>query len=316
MSSTPDRDSKKHIYQQAIDWVFLLDEREPSAGERARLDAWLTADRAHADAFAKARQLYGDAAHALAADPDRTIRQIRKSRGKGIAAAAIIGLALASSPYWSDLRLYLQADIVTAADEMPLVTLADGSRAHLNASSALSEEITGERRRVALLQGEAYFEVARDPQRPFVVEAGAGRIEVLGTAFNVNRVSGRTEVTVTESAVLVTGAAGSGSVTLKPGMRVSYDEDGTLGAVERVAAGMETPWRSGRLMFHERRLDAMLEEIARHVPGKVILASRSSGERVISGSFDLSDPQDALQSFAAAFGLKLVRAGPLFTLVY
>ena len=74
---------------------------------------------------------------------------------------------------------------MTATGESRTVTLADGSQVNLSGGSAIGVDITSEERRVRLLSGEAFFDVAHDAARPFTVEAGEARIVVLGTAFDV-----------------------------------------------------------------------------------------------------------------------------------
>lgn len=308
---------KRRIAEQAADWA-LRHADGLSETERRDLHAWLGLCDAHAQAFARAQQVLGEAGCVLRLDADFTRRMLRRpeKRGRGAAIAVLLFLAASGGAFLlTDGPLRLQADHISAAGEMPRIALGDGSQVTLNGESAIAEYFDGATRRVALLRGEAYFEVARDPARPFVVEAGPGRIEARGTAFDVNLVAGEVDVTVTEHSVAV-AVPGGAEMRVPSGRRLRYDAAGILREPAPVPEGLETPWRSGRLVFEDRPLAAVVEEIFRHLPGKVVVADSATASRRISGAFDLRDPDAALQSFGSAFGLKIVHLGALLTVVY
>ncbi len=79
------------------------------------------------------------------------------------------------------------ADQRTAAGEQRVLTLDDGSRLTLAGDSAINLDLVDHQRHVTLLRGRAYFQVASDPHRPFLVEAGEARVRVTGTRFEVRR---------------------------------------------------------------------------------------------------------------------------------
>jgi transmembrane sensor len=307
---------KRRIAEQAADWALRRADGL-SETERRDLDAWLRLSDAHAEAFDRAQRILGEAGRALRLDADFTRRMLRRPEKRGRAATVALLLLLAASAggfLAADGPLRLQADVISTAGEMPRIVLSDGSQVTLNGESAIAEYFDGTIRRVTLLRGEAYFEVARDPARPFVVEAGPGRIEAKGTAFDVNLVAGEVDVTVTEHSVAV--AIGGAETLVSSGQRLSYDATGILREPGPVPEGFETPWRAGRLVFEDRPLAAVVEEIFRHLPGKVVVADGKTASRRISGSFDLRDPDAALKSFSTAFGLEIVQLGSVLTVVY
>jgi transmembrane sensor len=309
---------KRRIAEQAADWLLRLADGASEA-ERRDFDAWLQRDDAHRQAFDKAQRIMGDAGMALRLDVGFTRRLLLRPEKRGWPAAVVVLLALAVSAgafLAADGPLRLRADFVSAAQEMPRIALGDGSHVTLNGESAIAEHFDARTRIVTLLKGEAYFEVAPDPARPFIVEAGPGRIEARGTAFDVNLVSGEVDVTVTEHAVSVKATASDAATLLSSGRRLSYDAQGVLRQSERVPEGFETPWRQGRLIFEDRALAMVVEEIFRHLPGKVVVADGGVAGRRISGSFDLSDPDAALTSFGRAFGLRIVHLGSVLTVIY
>jgi len=305
----------RSVREQAVDWMLRIEDGLSPADQRA-FDAWLAQDPAHEAAFDRARATFRDAERAMQADPDRTKRSVRRKTRAGPAAILLACLLLGGGLFaFLDGPLYLTADVVSASDEMPSVDLPDGTRVQLNARSAIVRNYTADARIVTLLAGEGYFEVAADPSRPFIVKAGDLRVEALGTAFNVNLAAGRAEVTVTESTVSVRDSHEDAAVVLAPGMRVATDPDGHIGAVEAVPDEALVPWRSGRLVFEERPLPQVVAELARHLPGRVVVANPRLSGRTISGSFELADPAAALESFAAAFGLTVLHVGLLLTVI-
>ncbi|MEW5424781.1 FecR domain-containing protein [Amorphus sp. 3PC139-8] len=304
------------IREQAIEWLLHLEDADTPDEDRRAFEEWLGRDPAHAEAFEKARRLFGESADALRENPEDTRAAIRrKGNGPLLPAVLLVCLVLAGGMFlWADGPTRLQADIVSGANESPILRLGDGSTVQLDAGSAVAEDFTTDERRIRLLKGQAYFEVAPNRARPFVVQVGDERFEAVGTAFDVNRTAGQAEITVTEGKVRVRTGDGAG-VVLSPHMRTSV-RDGTLGAVETVPDGMETPWRSGRLVFEDRPLTWVVGNLARHLPGKVVIANPALGDRRITGTLDLSDPHAALNDLSTAVGLRTVQAGRLLTVVY
>src|SRR5690606_15944214 len=136
-------------------------------------------------------------------------------------------------------------------------------------------------RRIDLRRGEAFFDVAEDPHRPFVVDAGKKRVVAVGTKFSVRRDGDSIEVIVTEGKVRIDDAAhpllggareAAGSapaadppVFLTPGAVAHADETGVL--VQRkslLEAEAHLSWRSGVLMFREQTLADAVAELNRY----------------------------------------------------
>lgn len=308
--------TKRRIAEQAVDWALRLSDGDLLPDEHDALRAW-TRDERHAEALRRATAVLGNSRSLLRADPDFSRANFGahdRSAAKIIVSIALVTLLCLG--YLFGLPARFEADIVTNVNETRTVSLPDGSKVHLNGDSALAEDFDPSVRRVRLLKGQAYFEVAKDPARPFVVEAGNGQAEALGTAFDVNLVDDHSEVTVVESHVRVSAGSERQQAVLEPGERIAYGSDGKLGEITRVSAGLEAPWVHDRLVFEERPLSAVVEEMFRRLPGKVIIANSATGHRRISGFFDLKDPQAAFKSFSDAMNLRVVKAGKLLTVIY
>lgn len=151
--------------------------------------------------------------------------------------------------------------------------LADGTTVHLNAETELRypSRFTGDERRV-WLKGEAYFEVRREESMPFVVETGGMAVRVLGTEFDVRAYEGeaRTLTTLVEGRVEVD--AGGGRRGLEPGQQAVFDR--VKGGVEVRTVDVEefVGWKNGRLVFDNRPLEYILDELGRWYSFEVFYA--------------------------------------------
>lgn len=144
-----------------------------------------------------------------------------------------------------------------------IIQLSDGTKVTLNANSTLKyPKIFGAIRNVEL-EGEAYFEVMKNPKKPFVVHTGALTTQVLGTSFNVNTqlASGKIEVALIEGSVKVNDQLTGNTLTLKPQERVVFDQATNKLTKSDFDAELLTSWKDGILKFK----DASFEEIAKKV---------------------------------------------------
>src|SRR5262249_6139101 len=149
------------------------------------------------------------------------------------------------------------------------ITLADGSRVDLDADSALSVAFSDAQRRITLERGRAFFQVAKDPARPFIVAAGAGEIRALGTAFDVKHGADRTvRVAVAEHAVSV--AVAGDSQRLVEGGMMDYDERG-LGPMARADLASLLSWRQDRLFFQDAPLGDVVADLDRYRRGRIVI---------------------------------------------
>lgn len=207
---------------------------------------------------------------------DEQRRTIRKSRIGGwagrAAALAVVGvLAVAvvnlSTSDRSSEPVAQMREVTTDPAQRATFTLGDGTQIVLNAASRLRVPDSFEDDiREVFVEGEAHFEVAHDPERPFVVHANRGRIEVLGTTFAVRkyRDDAYTQVVVAEGrvAVALEERTSGESVILRPGQRARLQEDGRL-TTDRVDAAKYTSWVEGRLIFDETALDEVAKTLER-----------------------------------------------------
>jgi transmembrane sensor len=165
------------------------------------------------------------------------------------------------------------------------VPMADGSKVTLNTDSEIRVAVTQKERRIDLRQGEAFFDVAKDPTRPFVVRAGNKRIIAVGTKFSVQYLGEDVRVLVTEGKVRVEDA-GSTLVLIPAGSIARTAGSGVL--VQKAPPRQVEEflsWREGSLRFHETSLAEAVAEINRYNSRKIFIEDRELAEIRISGTF-------------------------------
>lgn len=298
------------VGEAASEWVVRRDAGPLSADEQARFDDWLR-DPLHREALARLEALWDSVAPVDPALPRLRPTAVPSARGARAqeprrrvipATAVAASLALALLGGIGNLPVRLRADHATAVGERRTVTLADGSIVALDSHSALAVDFSDKQRRVRLLAGAAFFEVARDPARPFTVAAEGGSVTALGTKFAVREGEGLARVTVTEHSVRVVG--GDRVVVVGEGQQATFRQDLLRGPIPADRAA--TAWTRGRLVAADRPLGEVVAEIARYRRGYITVAGRAAQLRV-SGVYDLDHPLAAIASIEKSLGLSSIR---------
>jgi transmembrane sensor len=288
----------------AVNWWIRMRAGALSPGERAEFEAWRAADPAHAAAFDDMAEMCGFV-ESLAPQRRATAprRAARLPLLAGLAATAVAA-GLAAFLLFDDLSVRLRSDVYAGVGGARSVTLEDGSRVELDARSAIALHFEPGRRRVTLLAGEAWFKVATDPSRPFVVEAAGGAVTALGTAFDVALDKNEARVTVTEHSVAI--ASGGAAMIVGEGAQSVFARDAAARAPEPVDVKRATAWRRGKLIFESRPLGEVLAALGRHRRGYVYCIGGAACARRVTGVFDAGDPEQALREIETFLGLRAV----------
>lgn len=201
-------------------------------------------------------------------------------------------------------------EVATARGERQRVVLPDGSVVELNVASVLRYPASfGDGERVVQLVGEAFFDVAADPDRPFVIQSGAAVVRVLGTAFNVEAYPEAPEVTVAVAegrvAFRAEAQGDDAAVTLQPGDlgRLAVTAAPGVGPVLTVEHGRVDrylAWREGRLVFEGTPLREVARELARWYDVDVALSDAALGARRLDATFGDEPLRRVLDVVAAA----------------
>jgi transmembrane sensor len=221
--------------------------------------------------------------------------------------AAAAALALVAVPGWQLFNPTEEQSYATAVGGFQHVPLADGSRVDINTNSKLEVTLASAERHVSLDRGEAFFAVAHDRTRPFVVEAGDFRVTAVGTAFSVRRDGEQVIVAVTEGRVRVDRRAGRGTepmLFVSAGQRIVATPALPI-AVQAVAPSLleqDMSWRDGLLTFEEEPLHDVAAEFNRYNSRQLVVDPAAAQFRV-SGTFRANNVDGFLRLLRQGFNV-------------
>lgn len=310
------------IEQTAADWFAQSTSDLWSTDDQARLNAWMNESLAHRIAFIRAESVWNEVGRLQAiragvawgtvpprgesvrwVPPTNPLSNLSSSPAVPLAKAesraqrrlvspvttlaastlaAVIGLWFYSSDILS------QGRYTTPIGRIDTVALADGSNVILNTDSRIRVDLTPKERRIELDRGEAFFRVANDPKRPFIVDIGDRRVVAVGTQFSVRRTQSDIRVTVTEGAVRLDHVNGvQSSVDLLRAGSVAHIRDHTVAVEQRPLPQTEEilSWRQGYLVFRDSALAEAVAEFNRYNIRKMVIADPSIADLKIGGHF-------------------------------
>jgi transmembrane sensor len=200
---------------------------------------------------------------------------------------------LAGSAYFATRSSRAHRDLVhvdhysTPIGELASIPLKDGSTVTLSSATAVRVRLGDTERQVELARGEAFFEVAKDQKRPFVVEAGAHRIIAVGTKFAVRQGGADFRVVVTEGAVRIDGEGTTLPAAVLPAGSVARADGRQIAAqsVSALSAEALLSWRSGYIVFHETALADAVAEFNRYNRRKIVIEDPRIAAIRLTGKF-------------------------------
>jgi transmembrane sensor len=293
------------IEEAATEWVARIDRGLDRAEERA-LEDWLASDQQCRDALNVAQAVWKNLDRAqvfkIAVEQGHQEKVARRSYQPFAYAAGLALLAVTAATTW---RSYVRTHESTRTGEIRQVPLEDGSRVTLDTRTRIVIDYGSRARIVRLEAGEALFEVAKDPTRPFVVQTGNIKVEAIGTAFVVRKASdSEIDVTVTKGAVdvwsserplesVVRVKAGS-STSLKGAGAIAPPQDLTARQIEQA-----TDWTSGTLDLDGTTLAQAAAQINRYNTRQVLIADRRLAAETLVGHVSTADPLAFAEAAAA-----------------
>ncbi|MBN6111019.1 FecR family protein [Xanthomonas bonasiae] len=227
-----------------------------------------------------------------------------------LAATLLLGMVLGLA--WRQSAALQPVAYASATGSLRPLALADGSHATLSSDSRIDVALSRAQRHIDLQRGEAFFEVSKDPARPFVVASGARRVIAVGTRFAVRRDADALRVVVTEGTVRLESAANpQAPPTLLPAGSIALaGPHGVL--VRRVAlaeAERALDWRNGYLTFDDTPLQAAVAEFNRYNTVKLQVADASAGALRVGGNFRWSNTDAFVRLLEQGFPIRAERRG-------
>jgi len=370
------------IHEEACEWFVEFRAGEPSEALRKAYLAWLQESPTHMAAYLEVAALWHDTAavnrdgrwtvdelmrqaavdadnvvsleaastRVAVTDCDRALSPVQavpaaRNRIRTVfvsLAASILFVVIIGTATWYTERGTYSTDF----GEQRSVTLADGSTVQLNARTKLRVRFTERERGVELIRGQALFQVAKNPARPFVVTSGDTRVRAVGTQFDVYQKRRGTVVTVVEGKVAVFGRrAGSAAIgndgVVQPKVSaqhgsareseasaqpilVSAGERLTVWAMEPATAGSQIPepinvtaataWTQRQLVFESTPLSEVVDEFNRYNERQLVIHDAALGSFQIDGVFSSTDPASLIQFLRARAGVQVTETSSAIVL--
>lgn len=320
-------------------WDARLRSPECTDADRAAFEAWRDASPANRQAFDELQSMLTEGLRSVAHDPSvRSIREValeavgarkpwyRRTWPLGLAAAAVAALAIGLTVLQTETSNVeppvAMPIFATAVGERSTTELEDGSVATLNTDTRIAISYTDDERLVTLVHGQALFDVAKDPDRPFVVVAGEQRITAIGTVFDVRFEGTEIEVTLVEGLVevqpdeasapaLTSSARRVEPVRLVSGQSLRTSATGTdqPPAVETVDADQATLWRQGQVFFDDVPLSEAAAEMNRYSTVQIVVEDASLDMHRVNGMFRTGRQTTFVDAIEAYFPVSAEQTG-------
>ncbi len=314
------------IEETASLWAARLEGATLTSRQQTDLDVWLDADPRHREALAHYCQLSTDlerhlptllssgSVHLPETTPNDERHSTRRSPFWGWLTAAAMAVVVVGVVLFNGRSdRFAPTSYATPVAHRQSITLDDGTHVDLNAGTHLVVQHSPTERRVRLADGQAFFQVTKNPDRPFIVETPAGSVRVTGTAFDVRTTSAdEIEVTVLE---------GSVQVRLGPDIAPASTGPIDLGAEDQLTTRAHQPpavrrigqqgvndalaWINGQIVFYETPLKQVLSRFA-HYHGRGISADPGAGELALTGRYSLENLDSFFSDLESVIAVKVV----------
>jgi transmembrane sensor len=336
MSKLPETDKAVGVTEQASQWWVLLNSGPATAEDQRAFAEWVARSPERVEAFLQTARMTKVLKSEALRWPDTAVEELaREIQGAGdvvplnlsrpeakvrlrgptwlAIAASLLGVIFVS---W--LLVNRGSHYETEIGEQRSVVLADGSVVTLNTASRIDVEFEKAHRTIRLAEGEALFQVAHDPARPFDVVVGNTRVRAVGTQFNVIKRAAGTTVTVVEGKVAVMSETSSSPThVVQSGTKAAHLTAGqqlTLATMSPVVTvptpadvATATAWTQRRLVFDRRSLGDVAEEFNRYNHQVIHIDSAQLRSREVTAVFQANDPESFLDFISGIPGIKIER---------
>jgi transmembrane sensor len=297
-------------------WVVKLRDERATQEDVAQWLLWYQADERHRLAFEEMQSFWHESGRLIGDDesasvaallagresmPDERTQPGRRRWWPALAASLLVVTATIG---WLVSAHRATPDQPMA--EVRQTSLPDGSTVDLAARSTVTSRYSEDMRLLVMegASGEAYFSVAHNPQRPFVVQVGTMHVRALGTAFNVRHADDRVVVSVTKGIVEVSTPSGSAKVAA--GNRIAWEVSGdSVPSITPATAASTLAWQQGRLEYHNEPLAAVIADVNRYSQQPIVIDDAAAGEILFSGTVFTQATEAWIDSLPQVFPVQL-----------
>ncbi len=307
---------REQIEDRAARWILRREEGDWSEVEQRAFGVWLAESDEHKVAYWRLKHGWREMDRMASLGPLPAAEStLPRARWKPLAVAASLLLTIGFGPalfqpYVAEPPVR-RASFETEVGARKLVSLSDGSRIELNTRSRIRAVVSPRQREVWLDQGEAYFEIAHQSDRPFLVHAGNRTITVLGTKFSVRRDNDKVTVSVVEGKVRVSGsdpdAQGPTAIITGGDIAVASGDSTLLARKLEKRVDNDLSWRDDLLRFDETRLIDIVREFNRYNRQQIILTDSALDNMRIGGGFPTRKPEEFVNLMRNFYGIESLR---------
>ncbi len=312
MTDPTDNSGTDPLLNKALDWIALLKGGEPARTDIEALQRWRAESPAHEEAFRRAVEIWRNlsaASEELAAQervvPARPFRRVSTRRAVigGALAASAAGYMAVRPPLdlWPSLK-ELSADYRTGKGEQRVVALAENVSLKLNTLTSIAVRSTPKEPRIELISGEVAVNARLAGKAPLVVFAAAGRATAENAEFNVRCIDGNVAVSCLRGIADV--EADGRNVELVSEKQVSYSSGFGPSVAVAIDPALATAWQNGELIFRDRSLSEVVEEVNRYRPGMIIITNSDLARRLVNGTFQIAELGNFVAQVEQLFGAK------------
>jgi len=299
------------IADLAAQWAVRIDRGDLTDAERFGLNDWLHADRRHRGALIRAQ-----AGLTFLGGPDlpraKVLPLVHPApartgwwRRQAVQRHTLMAMtACATLVAFGWLLLSGGTHLATDPGEIRRIALADGSVAMINARSEIAVDYDDDTRRIDIAAGEAWFKVAHNAKRPFVVNAGKVHVRATGTAFAVRHDGGQVRVVVTDGSVLVWRQGEDKRVAMKAGEQAQLlaTAEAVPITLHQTGDGQPLAWREGRLTLSNMPVAEAVAEFNRFNSRQILIADEQIAASRMVGYFNLENPERFARAVADLSG--------------
>lgn len=332
MRESSDTEIDALLSEQAAGWFVRLVANDLSLRERREYLAWLKASSAHVEALLDIYRYHGYGRKAKLhrratpdSDPGENVipfgprgmtvlnqrnREIRRRRARAFRiAAAAAGVVFTVVAAWTVKATYFDKRITTGPGVWDQTLLTDGSVLRIGPNTRLRWSFDAEQRTIVLSEGEAVFEVAKDPNRPFIVTTPIGDVRAVGTEFGVSLMNASTAVVTVAHGKVAVGKSNNGRIVIneQAGEVAELVADqqlvmsvGRKQPVKQVDASRELQWATGYYEFRGESVRDAVEQFNRRNRLQVVMSHPSIGAIAMPfTTVKLDDPETFVLMLAA-----------------
>lgn len=314
------------INEQAAEWVLRInsDDPKPSEQDYEEFEHWKNLDKRHAEAVSTTKKLIDNIDRIPKTVAKATLNSAKKHHSRNYKATtlslalAFVMVSISLFALQLDTVSLLLSDIRSSANTGLSKQLPDSSSIRLASNSAINVDFDHQLRRIELVDGHILVDVAKDSQRPFVVETTHGKMRALGTRFIVEKRTDMTRLTVLESRVSITIQNTNETtpyIVLDAGQQIYFTHTDHDKITKVNIQSIENAWKNNLLVADQEPLTKVLKRLSEHYNQRYYYSDKPFADIEITAVLPMNNHHAALNLLAESMPIEVKRYPPLLTII-